>query len=205
MWFVKRKIRSGAIKRKTNEVDIRGKFVIDGRGKSKINTGFKSLNHMLELFAFHGLFDLEINAKGDLEHHIVEDLGIALGDAFKNAISNAEGIKRYADVSAPMDEVLANIVLDVSGRALLKGTENIGAICAGVSDLDLGNDKLITFLESFVQHSKITVHIKLSCQGNSDAHHIFEAVFKAFGIALDKASQLDKRREGVSSTKGIID
>jgi len=198
--------RTAPIERKTNEVDISGKLNIDGQGKSKINTGFKSLNHMLELFAFHGLFDLELQAKGDLEHHIVEDIGIALGGALKRALGDAVGIKRYGNSFVPMDEVLANVVVDISGRP-----EMIFSASSDVwsEDLDLKPDDFKTFLKSFAEHAKITLNVSTKVSlGNFtrlDTHHVFEAVFKALGIALDQATQIDPRRKGIPSTKGVID
>jgi imidazoleglycerol-phosphate dehydratase len=197
--------RIAKIERKTNEVDIRGQFNIDGQGKCKINTGFKSLNHMLELFAFHGLFDLELLASGDLEHHIVEDIGIALGDAFKSAIGDAKGIKRYSNKSVPMDSIIANVAIDVSGRPSLSFSigEKVYQLIEKFSDLQVGDFKI--FLESFVSRAKISLNIKVPISGELDSHHVLEAVFKALGLALDEATQIDPRRKGVPSTKGIID
>jgi imidazoleglycerol-phosphate dehydratase len=196
------KKRSAVIKRKTREVDISGKIVIDGQGKSKINSGFKSLDHMLELMAFHGIFDLLLQAKGDLAHHIVEDIGIALGDGFKKAIGKAAGIRRYGHTSVPMDEVLASVAVDISGRPRLVFV--IGGSSTWKDSLDLSADDFKTFLEAFVEHAKVSLNINLNA-GNLDAHHAFEAIFKALGIALDMAAQIDPRRKGIPSTKGVID
>jgi imidazoleglycerol-phosphate dehydratase len=201
-----KKIRSALINRKTNEVDIRGKFNLDGNGKFKIDTGSKSLDHMLELFCFHGLFDLEIKLKkGDLPHHIVEDIGISLGDAFKKAIGQAKGIRRYWNASVPMDSVIANVAVDISGRPNL-----VFSIGEGVYQLiekfpDMKVDDFKIFLESFVTHAKISLNIRVPVSGELDSHHVFEAIFKAMGIALDYATQVEPRRKGIPSTKGRID
>ena len=113
-------MREAQINRKTNEVEIKGNFVIDGEGKAKLNTGFEPLNHLLTLFAFHGLFDLDLEAKGDLQHHIIEDIGITLGQSLKQALSNKKGINRAGYFVYPMDEALSIVALDISGRPNLK-------------------------------------------------------------------------------------
>jgi len=201
-----KKLRMAVIKRKTNEVDIKGKLDIDGKGKSKINTGFDSLNHMLELFCFHGFFDLELELKrGDLKHHIVEDIGIALGDAFKDAIGEAKGIKRYGFASVPMDSMIANVNVDVSGRPTLNFSIGDGAIQLIENFTDLKTSDFKTFLEGFVSHAKISLIIKVPAAEEMDSHHVLEAIFKALGMALDEATQIEPRRKGVPSTKGRID
>jgi imidazoleglycerol-phosphate dehydratase len=201
------KAREATIKRKTNEVDIQVKFAIDGKSKSKINSGFDSLNHMLELFCFHGLFDLEIELKhGDLKHHIVEDIGIALGDAFKKALGDAKGIKRYGYASVPMDSVVANVSVDISGRPYLSFSIGLGAVISYAEKFsDLKTDDFKIFLESFVSHAKITLNITVPPAGEMDSHHVLEAIFKAMGVALDQATQIEPRRKEVPSTKGKID
>ena len=115
----KKEVRKATINRKTNEVDIKGELVIDGRGKSKVVTGFEPLNHLLTLFSFHGLFDLNLKATGDLQHHIIEDIGIALGKAFKVALGDKTGINRYGSFSATMDKVVVEASIDISGRPVL--------------------------------------------------------------------------------------
>jgi len=198
-----KKTRQAVIKRKTKEVDMTGKLNIDGKGKTKINTGFDSLDHMLELFCFHGFFDLELELKrGDLKHHIVEDIGIALGEAFKKAIGKAEKIKRYGFGSVPMDNVLANVTVDISGRPNFN-LSMTGTMIEKLSDLKSHDFK--SFLESFVDHARIAINIKVPDVGELDPHHVFEAIFKAFGIALDQATQIEPRRKGIPSTKGRID
>ena len=203
------KIRQALIKRTTKEVDIRGKLVIDGKSKSKINTGFVSLNHMLDLFCFHGLFDLEIELKrGDLKHHIVEDIGIALGDAFKQALGDAKGIKRYGYASIPMDSIVANVSVDISGRPYLTFSIGEGAILPRPlieKFPDLKTDDFKIFLEGFVSHARIALNIRVPMAAEMDSHHVLEAIFKALGLALDEATQIEPRRKGVPSTKGRID
>lgn len=195
------KKRQVIFKRKTNEVDISVSLNIDGKGSSQINTGFKSLDHMLTLFCFHGFFDLKLSAKGDLQHHIVEDIGIALGEAFKKSIGDAKGIKRFGSSSVPMDEVLVNTAIDLSGRPYLKF--NIPAIS---ENLDLKSTDFKTFLESFVSHNKLALHITYDRElGSSDAHHFIEAVFKSLALSLSQALIIDPRRKEVPSTKGVLD
>lgn len=195
------KKRIAVIKRKTNEVDISVKLNIDGKGQAQINTGFKSLDHMLTLFCFHGFFDITLSAKGDLQHHIVEDIGIVLGEAFKKAIGDAKGIKRFGFSSVPMDEVLVNTAIDLSGRPYLKF--NLPAIS---ENLDLKAADFKTFLESFVSHNKLALHITYDEHlGSSDAHHFIEAVFKSLALTLSMALTVDIRRKDVPSTKGVLD
>lgn len=198
------KKRQARVERKTNEVDIVCDLVLDGGGKQNIKTPFDSLNHMLSLLTFHGFFDLDLSAKGDLSHHIVEDIGIALGDAFRKALDDTLSIKRFGFGSAPMDEVLVNVSVDISGRPRLV----IGSKPISEESLDLKQADFINFLEAFVNHAKITLHINTqmnSPSGGTDSHHYFEALFKALAIALDISCQIDKRRKGVPSTKGVID
>ncbi|MDP1853252.1 MAG: imidazoleglycerol-phosphate dehydratase [Candidatus Omnitrophota bacterium] len=199
------KNREFIIARRTNEVDINGKLVIDGTGKTKIKTGFESLDHLLTLFAFHGFFDLELSAKGDLTHHILEDIGIALGDAFKKALGVSSSIKRYGYASVPMDEILAKVSVDLGGRDSFVWHGVAGVV--NVKDsLDLNAGELKLFLGSIAKHIKMNLFIEyLSNVGEIDTHHLFEAIFKALGIALDQATQIDPRRKGIPSTKGIID
>ncbi|MEW5758138.1 MAG: imidazoleglycerol-phosphate dehydratase HisB [Candidatus Omnitrophota bacterium] len=195
------KKRIAIIKRKTNEVDISVKLNIDGTGKSEIDTGFKSLDHMLTLFCFHGFFDLKLSAKGDLQHHIVEDIGITLGEAFKKAIGEAKGIKRFGYSTMPMDEILVSTAIDLSGRPFLKF--NIPAIS---ENLDLKAHDFKTFLESFVSHNKLALHITYAEDlGSSDTHHFIEAVFKSLALSLSMAISIDSRRKEVPSTKGVLD
>jgi len=205
-------MRKAELKRKTNEVDITGSFNIDGAGKAKITTGFEPLNHLLTLFAFHGLFDLELNAQGDLQHHIIEDIGIAIGKAFKEALGQKEGINRYGNFTVAMDKVAVEVALDISGRpSLHREVLTIEeAYASQVLEEGRFDDTSFTFrhaeefLETFLQHAGISL-IYIVKAGRGDLHHLLEALFKAFGKALDQATQIDPRRKGVPSTKGIID
>ncbi|MBU4305195.1 MAG: imidazoleglycerol-phosphate dehydratase [Candidatus Omnitrophica bacterium] len=199
--------RSAEIKRKTNEVDITGNLDIDGTGSTAIRTGFEPLNHLLTLFSFHGLFDLELNAKGDLAHHIIEDLGIAMGKAFKQALADKAGINRYGCFTVAMDKVAVEVVVDISGRPSLHGEtfgNNTKYMAETFDDTNFTFKHAEEFLESFLQHSGISL-VYIVKSGEGDLHHILEALFKAMGRALDQATQIDPRRSGVPSTKGIID
>ena len=204
-----KKIRRGDIKRKTTETDISGKLVIDGKGKAEINTGIGFLDHMLTLFVFHGLFDLTLRAKGDLKvdiHHTNEDVAICLGKAFKDALGECKGIKRFGSKEVPMDMASAKIMVDIAGRYAfawrmppssqpLEGTE----VFAENYSLADGKD----FLDTFAKNANINLHVEI--YSGDDTHHVLEAVFKALGVALDEATQIDARRKGVPSTKGTID
>ena len=193
--------RTSQVKRKTTETDITLKINIDGSGKYSIKTPVPFLTHMLELFSKHGLFDLEIIASGDIEidfHHTVEDIGICLGEAFNKALGKKEKIKRYGEAKVPMDEALAQITLDISGRPHL--TCNIPQIEDKVGQFD--TELVEEFFQAFVNNSGVTLHINLISGKNS--HHIIEAVFKAFARALDAATLLDPRVSGIPSTKGAL-
>ena len=193
--------RISQVKRKTTETDITLKINIDGSGKYSIKTPVPFLTHMLELFSKHGLFDLEIIASGDVEidfHHTVEDIGICLGEALNKALGKKEKIKRYGEAKVPMDEALAQITLDISGRPHL--TCNIPKIEDKVGHFD--TELVEEFFQAFVNNSGITLHINLISGKNS--HHIIEAVFKAFARALDAATLLDPRVSGIPSTKGAL-
>jgi imidazoleglycerol-phosphate dehydratase len=196
------KKRIAQIKRKTKETDITVKLNIDGTGKAKINTGIGILDHMLDLFAFHGLFDLYISAKGDLKidiHHTNEDVGIVLGDAFKKALGAMQGIKRFGSASVPMEDVTAQVSVDISGRGFFSPINSSLADKDGYS-FDYANH----FLEALAKRLGMNLSIKLA-SANNDLHTNLEPVFKALGIALDQATQIDPRRKGVPSTKGVID
>ncbi len=193
--------RTSQVKRKTTETDVTLKINIDGSGKYSIKTPVPFLTHMLELFSKHGLFDLEIIALGDIEidfHHTVEDIGICLGEAFNKALGKKEKIKRYGEAKVPMDEALAQITLDISGRPHL--TCNIPQIEDKVGQFD--TELVEEFFQAFVNNSGMTLHINLISGKNS--HHIIEAVFKAFARALDAATLLDPRVSGIPSTKGAL-
>ncbi len=200
-------MRKAEIKRKTKETDIAVKLNIDGSGKSKINTGIGFLDHMLELFTFWGLFDLEITAKNcDLKvdiHHTNEDIGIVLGQAFKKALGDKKGIKRIGSASAPMEGVTASVAADISGRGSSK--LNVPSGAAPVSSEEKYELEYAEhFFEAFAKQLGVNLNIKID-NPSPDLHATLEPVFKALGIALDQATQIDPRRKGVPSTKGVID
>ncbi|MBU1121820.1 MAG: imidazoleglycerol-phosphate dehydratase [Candidatus Omnitrophica bacterium] len=199
-------MRKEKIQRKTNEVDINGEIVIDGSGKTDIKTGFGPLDHLLTVFAFHGLFDLTLNATGDLAHHIIEDIGIALGKAFNQALGDKAGINRYGSFSLVMDKVVVEVNIDISGRPTLekKQIQDVVDLSGCFDDTNFTFKNAEEFLESFVHHSGISL-VYIIKSGEGDLHHILEALFKAMGKALDQATGIDPRRKGVPSTKGIID
>jgi imidazoleglycerol-phosphate dehydratase len=200
------KKRSATIKRKTRETDIALELVIDGSGKSSLDTGIGILDHMLELFAFHGLFDLKVKARGDLKvdiHHTNEDVGIVLGDAFKKALGDKIGIKRAGYFSWPMEDVVATVVADISGRGFFTGIAGEPKKVKGEDDgysFEYANH----FFESFAKRMGLDLSIKLE-SSNPDLHTNLEPIFKALGKAMDAATQIDPRRKGIPSTKGIID
>ncbi|MCK4916811.1 MAG: imidazoleglycerol-phosphate dehydratase [Candidatus Omnitrophica bacterium] len=205
-------MRKVDIKRKTNEVDIKGLLNIDGQGNNKVKTGIEPLNHLLTLFSFHGLFDLDLEATGDLQHHLIEDIGIALGKAFRTALGDKEGINRYGSFSLVMDKVVVESNVDISGRPSLYREINSMYVdkVAEIIEKDTFDDTSFTFkhaeefLESFVQHSGISL-VYIIKSGEGDLHHILEALFKSLGKSLDQAMQIDDRRKGIPSTKGVID
>ena len=196
------KKRVATIKRKTKETDISGKLTVDGKGdENSIDTGIGFLDHMLDLFAFHGLFDLKLKAKGDLKvdmHHTNEDIGICLGKAFKDALGDCKGIKRFSSAEVPMDKAKAKVVVDISNRYAFE--KNIQTLPSG-SEKGYTFDDGMDFFDSFAKKLNMNLHIESS---GSDLHHVLEAVFKAFGVALDEATQIDPRRKDIPSTKGII-
>ncbi len=194
--------RTAEITRNTNETQIRVAINLDGSGKQKLNTGVPFFDHMLDQIARHGLFDLEIEAKGDLHidaHHTVEDIGITLGQAFAKAIGERKGIRRYGYAYVPLDEALSRVVIDLSGRPGLEFHVDFARSMSGTFDLDLTRE----FFQGFVNHALVTVHID-NLRGDN-AHHQCETVFKAFGRALRMAAELDPRIAGViPSTKGSL-
>lgn len=195
-------MRKAEIVRKTKETDISVWLCIDGKGKYLIDTGCGFLNHMLELFTSHGRFDLEVKCSGDTEvdyHHTVEDIGIAIGTAFKEALGNKEGIARYGSMNLPMDEALVQSVLDFSGRSCLCYNVDIPATTVGDFDTELTEE----FLTGFVRASEMTLHINMFSGRNS--HHIIEAIFKSLARAIRTAVSLDNAYAGeIPSTKGTL-
>jgi len=194
-------MRKGKIKRKTSETTISLEVDLDGSGRAEIDTTVPFMDHMLNLFSRHGFFDLRIAGKGDRDvddHHLVEDLGICLGEAVKKALGSKEGIRRYGSALVPMDESLCSIALDLSGRPYLIYNAEFGEARIGAFDPTL----LREFFKSFSDHSGMTLHINVLYGKNN--HHVAESVFKAFARALRKAASLDDRIQGVMSTKGIL-
>ncbi|TYQ15072.1 UNVERIFIED_CONTAM: imidazoleglycerol-phosphate dehydratase [Acetivibrio alkalicellulosi] len=193
--------RKVQIKRKTNETDISIDINMDGTGNNSIDTGIGFFDHMLNLFARHGFIDLKLDAKGDLEvdaHHTVEDVGIILGQAIKEALGEKKSIKRYGSSYVPMDETLALVSLDLSGRPFL--VYDVKYTCEKVGTME--TELFEEFFRAVANNAGITLHIKLF--HGSNTHHIIEAIFKAFGRALDEATQIDDRIKGVMSTKGSL-
>jgi imidazoleglycerol-phosphate dehydratase len=198
--------RTAEVTRKTKEVKVSVHVDIDGTGKNQINTGIGMLDHLVDHISRHGRFDIMLKAEGDLhvdEHHTVEDVAIVLGQAFDKALGERRGIVRMAHAIVPMDEALAMVALDISGR----GYPVIeGAFSAVPGDTKVGEikiDLIKHFLESFANEAKMNLHVIVMY--GQDIHHRVEAVFKALGRALDEATQIDRRIEGVTpSTKGII-
>jgi imidazoleglycerol-phosphate dehydratase len=193
--------RKASIERVTNETRIRLELSIDGAGKAKICTSVPFLDHMLNLFARHGFFDLEVEASGDIDidfHHTVEDIGIVLGEAFKQALGDKKGIRRYGQATVPMDETLASVAIDISGRPYLVYHVTLPKVKIGEFDVELARE----FFQAFVNHCGLNLHINVMYGEN--VHHIIEACFKAVARAMDVATQLDPRVEGVMSTKGVL-
>jgi imidazoleglycerol-phosphate dehydratase len=193
--------RTSKVNRKTSETDIAVSIDLDGKGESDIQTPIPFLDHMLAQISRHGMFDLTIKAKGDTHidfHHTVEDIGITFGQAFEKALGDKKGIRRYADVSLPLNEALAQCVVDISGRPYLVFNVNLPKAKIGEFDVEL----VLEFFQAFASNSGITLHINSPYWTN--LHHIVEAIFKAFARALDQASLLDKRSSEIPSTKGRL-
>ncbi len=194
--------RKAEISRKTNETDIVLSIGIDGRGTAEINTGIGFFDHMMHLFTKHGLFDLTLKATGDLNvdcHHTVEDIGIVLGQAIKAALGEKASIKRYGNSIIPMDEAMVMVVLDLSGRPFLGYDVQFTSEMVGSMETELVEE----FFRAIVFNAGMNLHIKTFSGTNN--HHIAEAIFKAFGRALDQATLVDGRIEGVMSTKGTLE
>jgi imidazoleglycerol-phosphate dehydratase len=193
--------RSAEIERKTRETDIQLTLNLDGGGLFSNDTSLPFLDHMFELMAVHGFMDLSVRAKGDTEvdyHHTVEDLGICLGKAIDKALGERKGIKRYGQAMVPMDEALANVVIDISSRPYLSYKVPLKGSVTGKFDVGI----LKEFFRALVNYAGITMHIELL--SGSDAHHVAEAIFKAFARALDQASQREERLDDIPSTKGLL-
>ena len=195
-------MRKSEVTRNTAETDIKLLLNLDGSGKSNISTGVGFLDHMLELFAKHGKFDLDIKCKGDTHvdcHHSVEDIGICLGTAFSKALGEARGICRYSDVTLPMDEALVLCAVDISGRSFLSLEITLPDRAVGAMDTELYEE----FLQAFVRKAGLTMHIRLL--DGKNAHHILEACFKAMARALRAAVKIDDDfSDEIPSTKGVL-
>ncbi len=194
--------RKARVERNTLETQIIASINLDGTGQSSFETGVPFLDHMLDQIARHGMFDIDIKAKGDLQidaHHTVEDIGITLGQAFAQALSDKKGIQRYGHAYVPLDEALSRVVIDFSGRPGI--TYNVEYTRARIGDFDV--DLFLEFFRGFVNHAGVTLHIDNLRGLNS--HHIAETIFKAFGRALRMASTPDARMAGIlPSTKGAL-
>lgn len=194
-------LREGSVSRTTNETDIQLSFNVDGTGISKLETDVPFLNHMLDLFTKHGKFDLNVVAKGDIDvddHHTTEDIGICLGQTLLKALGDKRGIRRYASVFVPMDEALAQVIIDVSNRPHLEYRAEFPAKQVGSFEVELVHE----FLWKFALEARITLHVIVHYGHNT--HHMVEAIFKALGRALDEATSIDPRVQGVPSTKGVL-
>lgn len=195
-------MRKALLKRKTKETNISLELDLDGTGKYSIKTSIPFLDHMLSLMCKHGLFDIKLKAKGDTDidyHHTVEDVGIVLGKAIKQALGDMKGITRYGHASVPMDETLATVILDISGRPYFIYKVDLPKK-AKIKNFDA--DLVQDFLHALVNNSGITLHVAVLYGRN--IHHIIEAVFKAFGRALKKAVSKDLRIKGLPTTKGLL-
>jgi imidazoleglycerol-phosphate dehydratase len=195
-------MRQAEVSRDTKETQIRVKLNLDGTGVSKLDTGLPFLDHMLDQVARHGVFDLEIAAKGDLHidaHHTVEDIGITLGQAFAKAVGDKQGVRRYGHAYVPLDEALSRVVVDLSGRPGLEFHIDFTRARIGEFDVDLIHE----FFQGFINHAQVTLHVE-NLRGDN-AHHQAETAFKAFGRALRVAVEHDPRTQGViPSTKGSL-
>ncbi len=193
--------RTASIERTTKETSIKLSLNLDGTGKSELSSGIPFLDHMLEQISRHGLIDLAISAKGDLEidaHHTVEDIGICLGEALREAVGNKAGLVRYGHAYVPLDEALSRVVLDLSGRPGLEYHIDFPKETVGGFDIDLFKE----FFQAVSNHGRVTLHID-ALRGKNN-HHIIETVFKAFGRALRMAVESDPRVTGIPSTKGAL-
>lgn len=194
--------RTASVERNTNETQISIQLNLDGTGQSSLKTGLPFFEHMIDQIARHGMLDINIDAKGDLEidaHHTVEDVGITLGQAFSQAIGDKKGVVRYGHAYVPLDEALSRVVIDFSGRPGLEFRVQFPRARVGDFDVDLTHE----FFQGFVNHANVTLHIDSITGVNS--HHIAETIFKAFGRALRMAATPDERMQGIiPSTKGSL-
>jgi imidazoleglycerol-phosphate dehydratase len=195
------KRRKAAVERKTTETDIVLELTVDGEGLANLDTGVPFLTHMLELFAKHGQFDLNVRANGDTDvddHHTTEDIAICLGQALREALADKAGIKRYGQAFVPMDEALTQVVVDLSNRPHLEFRGEFPSQKVGTFDTELVHE----FLWKLATEARMNLHVIVHYGSNT--HHMIEAVFKALGRALDEATLIDPRVKGVPSTKGML-
>ena len=193
--------RCASVERNTTETQISVEFGLDGAGRGRIHTTIPFLDHMLQLLSKHGFFDLTVQAKGDTDiddHHTVEDIGIVFGEALKHALGTKEGIRRFGWASVPLDETLAQVTIDLSGRPYLVYHVELPQRRIKSFDLGLFED----FFQAFVTHGGLNLHVNV--QYGRNPHHIMEAIFKALAKALDQATSIDERVTGVLSTKGRL-
>lgn len=193
--------RNATVKRITGETDVQLSLAVDGEGKSELETGVPFLSHMLDLFAKHGQFDLRVIANGDIEiddHHTTEDIGICLGQALREAVGDKRGIKRYGNSFVPMDEALAQVVVDLSNRPHLELRGEFPAQKVGTFDTELVHE----FLWKFALEARMNLHVIVHYGHNT--HHIIEAIFKAMARAIDEATTIDPRVKGIPSSKGLL-
>jgi imidazoleglycerol-phosphate dehydratase len=193
--------RTARVTRTTKETDISVELDVDGRGRAAVDTGIPFLDHMLDSFARHGFFDLNVRARGDLDvdqHHTVEDVGLTLGQALREALGDKAGIRRFGDAACPLDEALVTAVVDLSGRPFLAYNLKIKQARVGTFDTELVHDFFLAFT------NQVGMNLHLNQVQGRNPHHIIEAAFKAFARALDTAKQVDPRVEGVPSTKGTL-
>jgi imidazoleglycerol-phosphate dehydratase len=193
--------RVGQVNRKTGETDVKIVLEIDGEGKSSLDTGVPFMNHMLDLFAKHGHFNLQVKANGDIDvddHHTTEDIGICLGQAIVQAIGDKKGIKRYGNAFVPMDDTLAQVVIDLSNRPHLEFRAEMPSEKVGTFDTELVHE----FLWKLALEARMNLHVIVHYGRNT--HHIIEAVFKALARALDDATTIDSRVKGIPSSKGML-
>ncbi|MDQ1334784.1 MAG: imidazoleglycerol-phosphate dehydratase [Thermodesulfobacteriota bacterium] len=194
--------REATIERKTKETEIFLRLDLDGNAPSKVDTGIPFMDHMLDLMSAHGFLELELKARGDREiddHHTVEDLGITLGMALKKALGDKRGIQRYGESTIPMDDALARVVIDISNRPILAYRVTSERTTAGAFDTGLIKE----FFRAVATHAGLTLHIDLLA--GDEPHHVSEAIFKAFGRALDQATKIETRLKGsLPSTKGVM-
>jgi len=198
---LERKDRSARVTRATKETDISVALAVDGTGKATIDTGVPFLDHMLDSFARHGFFDLTVQARGDVavdQHHTVEDVGLALGQALREALGDKAGIRRFGEAACPLDEALVRVTVDLSGRPFFVYEVTIKRARVGTFDTELIHD----FLLALTNQLGMNLHVDMVRGRN--AHHIIEATFKALARAMDWATQLDPRVEGILSTKGSL-